>query len=117
VNREHVVSATPSKNALIVLSAASSRGLEWALRVLNSKSPESLWIVVDEKTMKTLAKRGVTRALGERIMVYSGKKLEEFSLRVLVITKPDELYLCDERGVFEPLTRLLRLLRVSVYEC
>jgi len=105
------------ENTLVVLSITSSRALEWALRVISAKSPENMWIVVDEKTMKILARRGLTRILGERVVVYSGKKPEEFSLRVLVLAKPDELYVCDERGILEPVIRLLRVLRISMYEC
>ncbi len=104
-------------NTLVILSVTSNRALEWALHVISAKSPENIWVVVDERTMKILARKNLTRTLGERIIVYSGKKPEEFSLRVLVFAKPDELYVCDERGVLEPVIRLLRVLRISTYEC
>jgi hypothetical protein len=114
---EIVILAMSGGNTLVVLAVSSNRGLEWALRVLGSKKLEDLWLVVDEKTMKVLAKRGLVRALGERVLVFSGRRVEEFSLRVLVLAKPDEVYLCDESSALEPVTRLLRLLDVSTYEC
>jgi len=105
------------ENTLLVFSLSSNRSLNWALSLINSKNQENLWIVVDEKTMKTLARRNIVKTLGEKILVFSGRNFEEFSLRLLVLSKPDEIYVCDERGVLEPVIRLLRALRVSIREC
>jgi hypothetical protein len=114
---ELVVLAMSSSNTLIVLAVRSDEGLKWALRVLRTKSSKSLWLVVDEKTMRRLSRMSTVKTLGERVLVFSGRRVEEFSLRVVVLAKPDEVYLCDESGSLEPVIRLIRLLNVSIREC
>ena len=105
------------KTVLLVLSVSSSKSLEWALEVISSKRSENMWIVVDEKTMRILAKKSVVSSVGKKILVYSGKRPEEFSLRVVVLVKPDEVYICDERGLLEPLVKLIKAMRIKIHEC
>ncbi|MCC6035174.1 MAG: hypothetical protein LM567_06750 [Desulfurococcaceae archaeon] len=105
------------KSILLVLSVNTNKSLDWALRVINSKRAESTWIIVDEKTMRILAKRNIVGYVSEKIFVYSGKRPEEFSLRVIALVKPDEVYVCDERGLLEPLIKLIRVMKIKVYEC
>jgi hypothetical protein len=105
------------KTILLVLSVSTSRSLEWALKLISSERSENMWVVVDEKTMRILAKRGVVSSIGEKIFIYSGKRPEEFSLRIVVLVKPDEVYICNERGLLEPLVKLIRVMGIKIHEC
>ncbi|MGC8982865.1 MAG: hypothetical protein ACP5KA_03825 [Desulfurococcaceae archaeon] len=105
------------KPVLVLFTAKSSGSLKKLLRLAAELGPGA-WFVLDGKTMELLARSGAQKALpADRVFVFSGRRSEEFALRVFSLVKPASAYVCDENRVLEPITRFLLVAGIYVEEC
>ncbi len=107
-----------TKTALRVLIIVSLKTKETEkIEKIISKYPNT-WLLTDSKSADLLAKSNVLSQISsERIIVFNGRKPEEFTLKIYSTVAPDIVYLCDERGYLKPISDFMTRAPVDIIEC
>lgn len=105
-------------DVLVVFSARDVKVLELLRELLSSHPPNTTWFVFDRKTMEMLARTDlIARLPSDRVIVFSGRNLEETVLRIYAVSKPAKAYICDSMGSMKPLADFLRVTTVEIKTC
>lgn len=104
------------ERALVLFTTQSSASLKLLSSILSKSN--SVWLLVDRSTMELIARSELMRKIdASRIIVYSGKKPEELSLKLHAMLKPDVVYACDENSSLKPVLEYLLAAGIRVVKC
>ncbi len=104
------------ERVLIIASVKKTDDLNWIRELVNKY--RSAWLVTDQKSAELLARENIfSRLEPDRIIVFSGRRPEELSLKIYKISTPDIVYICDKYNVLKPLVELFRIAPVKRVEC
>ena len=105
-------------NVVVVASVRRDAEAEWVKRVIEKHSGEEVWLIVDGKSAGVLAKFNVlSRVRGDRVLVFTGKRAEEYALKAYKVTTPDIAYVCDKYGALRVIVDFLRVTPIKLVEC
>jgi len=104
-------------NILVVASLRGEREVSVVKQILERHKGDSVWLVVDRETAKLLAKLEASLMRGVNVLVFAGKKPEEYALKVYKAAVPDIVYLCDKRSALRALVDFLKVAPVELVEC
>jgi Uma2 family endonuclease len=111
-----VISLTKTALRVLIIVSLKTKETEKIEKII-SKYPNT-WLLTDSKSADLLAKSNVLSQISsERIIVFNGRKPEEFTLKIYSAVAPDIVYLCDERGSLKPISDFMTRAPVDIIEC
>jgi hypothetical protein len=101
---------------LVIVSFKSEDGLERVKRLLMDSDKDV--IITDKKTLNMLVEgKIIGKHFKGSLYLFNYSSPEEDSLKLFTISKPDEVFICDEAGKLEALSRFVKSitgLKISV---
>jgi hypothetical protein len=111
-----VVFMTGIVSRVLIMASLKNRDVS-KIKDIVDKHPDA-WLLTDPNSVEVLAKLNILSRLSpDRIIVFNGRKPEEFTLKIYSVLAPDIVYLCDERGSLKPILDFMARAPVDVVEC